>query len=126
MLTRLTAAVNRGDADSFCTLITEDFEMVGAVCDGAAAIRRGIAGARELFAEAQQRRAVHLRLIEEHDLGNRALVLGTISWHGAGEGFTATALSAVLDFDAGRVAGIRLYADRNDAWSAAGLGRPRS
>ena len=126
LLAYLAAAVNRSDADGFCALITEDFEMVGAPCESAAPIRRGKAGARELFAEAQQRRALHVRVIEQRDLGNRALVLGTISWHSTEHGFTATALSCVVDFSAARVIRIRLYRDRNDAWSAAGLGRPCS
>jgi ketosteroid isomerase-like protein len=120
-------ALNDRNADAFTALVTEDFEWVTALANVAPTAYKGPSGVRQFFDDARAWAKIQARVDELHDLGDRALILGELRWSSRKGWLDVIAsLCSVIQFEDGRIKQIHTYRDPNDAWSAAGLGRPRN
>ena len=119
-------AVNERNEQRLIELVVTDFEWITPVPSIAPKLYRGAGGVREFFADASPWEKIEGRIEQRRDLGDRALLLGELAWHGHGESLDVTGpLASVVHFADGKIKRIHTYRDANDAWTAAGLGRPR-
>lgn len=127
LVERVVDAVNHRDADTVAQLVSDSFEWVTPVANPDATVYHGRAGVRQFFEDTARWASIQARVDDIHDLGNRALVLGELTWRGRDGGSLEESrpLASVIYFNAGAVSRIHTYRDANDAWVASGLGRPR-
>ena len=124
LLEQALAAVNARDVDGFAALMADDFEWVTPLAPVGPGSYYGREGVREFFEVASEVNA-KARIDTIRDLGDRALLLGAVSWrHGDGPSLQRP-FAAVAHLEHGRLKRIHSFRDANDAWNAAGLGRPR-
>ena len=111
-------AINARDAERFLTWITEDFEWSTPVPNLEPVTYRGAEGARQYFRDLKHWQSVHARLSAIHDLGERALVLGELNWHGYRSSLDVKGpLASIFYFREGRIA--RMHTYRNEAHARA-------
>jgi ketosteroid isomerase-like protein len=122
---RLVDSLNRRDVDGYLACCTDTVELRTALAELEGA-HEGADGIRRFFADIQDS-APDFRLdLERLEVLGPDRVLGFVRGTASGRtsGITAEEgipLGTVYDFDAGKIARIRVFTDRRDALEAVGL-----
>lgn len=118
-------AMNERDAERMIGTVAEDFEWITPVISGEPRIYRGPEGIRQFLREAAAWDRFEARIEEVRDLGDRALLLGEVKRSTTTTSEQTSPLASVVYLAQGKITRIQTYRSANDAWAAAGLGRPR-
>ena len=124
LLRQAVEAINGRDAERLIGLVADDFEWITPVMSGEPRIYKGREGIHEFMREASAFERFEARIEELRDLGDRALMLGEVKRSSDPEEQAST-LATVIYLADGRITRIQTYRSANEAWTAAGLGRPR-
>jgi len=120
---KLATAINDRDERAFSRLVSHELELVNLPCANGR-IYQGATGVKALFSGIGARRGLSVAIRELHDLDERVVVFGKASSQGTPEWAGGIGdLVAVVHFASQLVSRIHVCRDREDAWSAAGLGR---
>ena len=140
LVERVVAAVNERDVDGYLACCTDDVKLrppwaaVEGVYEGPAAIRRFFADVQDWAPDfrltidrAEPIGATRVLVFLRASLSGRASGLPAVAMSsGLGEPAAAGKLSTatVIDFAGGKIAGIRVFLDRDQALEAVGLAEP--
>jgi len=124
LIRQAVQAVNERDAERLIGMVADDFEWITPMISGEPRIYEGPEGIREFLREAGARERFEASVEEVRDLGDRALLLGEVK-RGATDAEQTVPLASLIHIAHGKITRIQTYRSVNDAWTAAGLGRPR-
>lgn len=115
-------AFNERNLDAFGQLVTDDFEWVTPTAvRGDARTYCGRDGLRTFFDDANVWESIEARVDVIRELGDRALLLGDLSWRDRRGGLLEVAgpFCSVFRFEAGKVSRIETYRQPSEALAAA-------
>ena len=107
---QVVEAINQRNPDRLAALVADEFEWVTYVATVEVATYRGDAGIRQFFEDSKSWASIEARVDEVRDLGDRAQVVGELTWRARGGALTVRGpLASVVYFEDGRVKRIRTY-----------------
>ncbi|MGA2320470.1 MAG: nuclear transport factor 2 family protein [Solirubrobacteraceae bacterium] len=122
---RIVDAFNGRDVDTFSGLITDDFVWVTRTVTSSELTQyRGQEGLRQFFEDTELFwEKIESRVDEIRDVGDRAVVLGELFWHGRRRSLeVAGPFGSVLYFENGKLKRIETYRSASEALASLGLG----